>query len=200
MQEYSITPEFNADIEILEAKVKALNIQSETDNIAASQLLAEIDSTLKSVTGRRDAVIEHYEEMIADTRSEYKPFVSSLTSLRDTVKNEMLSYKERAKMKIQEIRQSIENGTIERKELFVSEDGKIINESALSIRTTDGLSSIRKYYHIEVTDFSKIPDNYKIFDKKKVLADLKKGVKNIPGIIATQKNAMQIRSKSTKAA
>lgn len=200
MQEYSITPEFNADIEILEAKVKALNIQSETDNIAASQLLAEIDSTLKSVTGRRDAVIEHYEEMIADTRSEYKPFVSSLTSLRDTVKNEMLSYKERAKMKIQEIRQGIENGSIERKELFVSEDGKIINESALSIRTTDGLSSIRKYYVIEVTDFSQIPDNYKIFDKKKVLADLKKGVKNIPGIIATQKNAMQIRSKSTKAA
>lgn len=200
MQEYSITPEFNADIEILEAKVKALNIQSETDNIAASQLLAEIDSTLKSVTGRRDAVIEHYEEMIADTRSEYKPFVSSLTSLRDTVKNEMLSYKERAKMKIQEIRQGIENGTIERKELFVSEDGKIINESALSIRTSEGLSSVYKYYVIEVTDFSQIPDNYKIFDKKKVLADLKKGVKNIPGIIATQKNAMQIRSKSTKAA
>lgn len=193
--EYDINPEYSIDIGILQQKVQSLRIQSETDNIHASELLGEIDNLLQSVASRRDGIIEIYEQRIAETRQEYQPDIKTLETLKRSVKDMMLEYKRRAKEKIQQVRQDMDSGKIERSEVYLDESGKIINETALSIRTGEGLSSHRKYFKVTVTDFSKIPDSYKSFDRKAVLKDARKGVKDIPGILIEEKEAIQYRTK-----
>lgn len=193
--EYDINPEYSIDIGLLQQKVASLNIASETDNIRASELLGEIDNLLQSVASRRDGIIEIYEQRIAETRQEFQPDIKTLENLKRSVKDMMLEYKRRAKEKIQQIRQDIAAGKIERSEVFLDGNGKIINETALSIRTGEGLSSHRTYYKITVTDFSKVPDSYKSFDKKALLKDARKGVKEIPGILIEEKEAIQYRTK-----
>jgi len=197
---YNLTPDYNVDLDLLKAKVAALRIESEADNIEASRLLGEIDNALEDITGTRDGVIAEYEKRIADTKTEYAPFISTLCDFKKTVKNEMLSYRERAKMEISRIKDEINNGTIEKHEIFVDENGKIVNKSALSIRTGEGLSSVCKHYNVVITDFTKIPDAYKKFDKQKAIEDAKKGIKQIPGIEIIEKVAMRYRGKSTNAA
>lgn len=197
---YNLTPDHNIDLDLLKAKVASLRIESETDNIEASRLLGEIDNAIEDITGSRDNVISEYEKRIEDTKNEYAPYISALVEFKKTVKNEMLAYRERAKIELNRIHDEINSGSIERHDIYVDENGKIINKSALSIRTGEGLSSVRKHYNVVITDFTMIPDAYKKFDKKKAIEDAKKGIKNIPGIEIIEKEAIQYRGKSTKAA
>jgi hypothetical protein len=192
---HNLNPEFNIDIELIQAKTASLNISSETDNIEASRLLGEIDNLLEEITGRRDGIIEEYEKRIEETKAEFSPYVKQLLELKQTVKDKMLYYRELARLKVQEIKNRMQDGRIERSEVFLDDKGKIINESALSIRTENGLSSVRTYYKITVTDFSLVPDAFKTFDKKTALAAVKKGTKEIPGIEIIEKPAMQYRPK-----
>lgn len=193
--ELNFNPESNVDIELLRMKVKALTIKDEPGNIAASQLLGEIDNALDELTGRRDDIIRSLNDRIAEVNSEYAPYVRQLRDLKDTVKAEMLSYRERAKLELRKLRQGIADGTIERSELWLDDKGKLLNESALSIRTGQGLSSVRKYYTITITDLALIPDDYKVVDKKALREAAKKGIKNIPGVNIVEKEAVQYRGK-----
>lgn len=183
----------NIDLDLLKAEVSALNIRDKEDNIKASKLLGRIKATIEEVSGRRDAVISEYEQRIADTRSDYQPLLSELESLKATVKTEMLSYRERAKVMLNQIKSDLASGKIERSDVYLDENGKFLNESALSIRTNEGLSSVRKYYKITVNDISQIPDDYKIIDKKALRAAARKGIKNIPGVVIEEKEAIQMR-------
>lgn len=191
----NLDPEFNIDIELIQAKAASLKITSEADTVEASRLLGEIDKLLEDVTGRRDGIIEEYEKRIEETEAEYTPLIKQLLELKQTVKDKMLYYRELAKLKMQEMQRKMQDGKIERSQIFLDENGKIINETALSIRTENGLSSVRTYYSIIVTDFSKVPDAYKTFNKKAALAAAKNGTKEIPGIQIVEKSAMQYRPK-----
>lgn len=191
--ELNINPEFNLDIDLLKSEVDSLRIKSESDNIHASRLLGKIDNLLDDVTGRRDGIIDEYEQRIEDTKSEYSPYIKSLKALKDTVKTEMLSYKKRAREIIQNIQADIASGKIERKQTYIGTDGKIVGESALSIRTGEGLSSVREYYTVRVTDLSKVPIDYIKADKNLLMAAAKKGIKNIPGVEIKENEAMQYR-------
>lgn len=196
-----LNPELNLniDLEVLKARVKALRIKDESDNIEASRLLGELNNTLAEVNDSEQRKIEFYEAQIVDTKAAIKPVKTEIETLIDAVKLEMLSYRERAKMMIDEIKSDIANGKCEKYDMYMDENGKLISRSALSIRTPEGLSSTRKYFVFQVDDFSKLPDAYKLVDRKKILKDLKKGI-TIPGVKHEQKEAMQYRGKKAKAA
>lgn len=188
-----IDPEYNIDIDLLEKRVRGLNVKSEADKIEASRLLGEIDKLLRDVTSRRNGIIDEYEQRIEDTKADYKPVIDSLKTLKQTVKDNILLYNEIAKMKIAEIHAGMANGTVERSEVYYDPDtGKIVNESALTIRTDKGLSSAKTYYTLKVTDFTKVPDEYKKFDKKLAMEQIRQG-KTISGIEVTEKPVIQHR-------
>jgi hypothetical protein len=202
---YNLTPEnsgnnINIDLDLLKAKVSALCIKSEDDNFNASRLLGEIDNALEEITGTRDSIIGEYEKRIADTKAEYLPYILRLQEFKKTVKAEMLSYRERARMEIKSIHDDINSGKIERHEIFVDENGKMVNKNAVSIRTGEGLSTVRTHIKIVVTDLARVPDTYKKIDMKRAMDDVKKGIKDIPGIEIIEKPVMQYRGRSTNAA
>ncbi len=196
-----LNPELNLniDLEVLKARVKALRIKDESDNIEASRLLGELNNTLAEVEDSEQRKIDYFESQILETKAAIKPVKTEIESLIDAVKLEMLTYRERAKMMINEIKTDIANGTCEKYDMYMDSNGKLISKSALSIRTPEGLSSTRKYFVFSVDDFAKLPDAYKLIDRKKILKDLKKGI-TIPGVKHEQKEAMQYRGNKAKAA
>lgn len=198
--ELNLDPKYDSiEIEILQSEVKSLVIKTDEDNIRASELLGKIDNKLTAVIGIRNGIIEEYEQRIIDTKSDYAPVIKWLNELKSQVKNEMLSYKERARLMINQIQDDIAAGNVEKYEIYVDESGHMINKTALSIRTPEGLSSPRKYYKFTVTDFSLLPDAFKIANKKLILDTIKKGTKDIPGVIIEEKDAIQYRGKAKAA-
>lgn len=197
---HEINPEYNIDIGLLRSKLDALQIGNESDLANASELLGAIDNLLYEITGRRDLDIDALQKMIDECREHYRPWIKELDAMKSEVKNRMLEYKRRAKAMIAKVREDIANGKVERSEMFLDENGRLLNESAMSIRTGEGLHSERVYYEIVVDDLSKVPDFLKTFNKKAALQYVKAGNKNVPGLIINEKRAIQYRGAGKRVA
>ncbi len=185
--------EHNVDIELLRAKVNGLSISSDTDNIAASRLLAEIHAALKNVERTRD---EKVEEVMAEAA----PDIHDLRELKKLVKSKMDEYRLLAQAKIAEIKANIAAGTMtggtEPGNVYFDKDGNAHGWTGLSdtIRTESGTYSRRRLKQVKVIDFSAVPDEYKKPDMKAIRAALAKGIIEIPGIKATESETTQIRT------
>lgn len=187
--------EHNVDIELLRAKVNGLSISSDTDNIAASRLLAEIHAALKNVERTRDIRIEETTEEI---KAEHAPDIHDLREMKKLVKSKMDEYRLLAQAKIAEIKAGIAAGTMaggtEPGNTYLDAQGRIVGLVPDSIRTESGTYSRRRLKQVKVIDFSAVPDEYKKPDMKAIRAALAKGIIEIPGIKATESETTQIRT------
>lgn len=183
--------EHNIDIELLRAKVNGLSISSDTDNIAATRLLAEIHAALKNVERTRD-------EKIEEVMAEHAPDIHDLRELKKLVKSKMDEYRLLAQAKIAEIKAGIAAGTMaggtEPGNTYLDAQGRIVGLVPDSIRTESGTYSRRRLKQVKVVDFSAVPDEYKKPDMKAIRAALAKGILEIPGIKATESETTQIRT------
>lgn len=166
-----------------------MRIASREDNIQASRLLGEIDNLIDSITERREAIIE-------DVRQTYADYLQPLEKLKHEVKDRMLEYKQSAKRTIEEIKQGIASGKIERSEIYLDDNGRIINEAALTIRTEEGLSSVRNHIIVTIDDITAVPDEFKQVVTKKLREAYRSGRKNIKGVTFTEKPVIQYRGKN----
>lgn len=70
----------------------------------------------------------------------------------------------------------------------------VVTAAPTVTRTETGSGHMRMVWEIEVIDAAQVPDKYKVVDEKLIRADVKAGIREIPGVKIFEKPVMAIRT------
>jgi hypothetical protein len=205
----SIRPELNSGVLALAAETaeilgwaKGVTIGSQEQNANATENLVFIQGLQRSLEDLRKEYTVPLNDYLKEFNAQFKVFSTPLQEATDVIKGKMIAYKQAEDRK----RAEQEELNRQREALQVQEmkvHGELTTDVApvevqaaapSMVRTNAGSAVGGKKWTWTVTDFSKIPDDYKITADQIILKAVQAG-KVIPGIEAKQEDTISVRAR-----
>lgn len=208
------------DVLSLESKVKSLKIVDEETRKHASFLLTAVNDAIKGAEAKRKTFVDPLNATVKRINAEFKLITDPLTNLKSIINNEQIrdyneqekarkEAEEKARKEAEEKQRKLDarlNKTKndEHKELLELEKANVdanlndkLEEAKSSVQrsvfTGVGTTTIKKIWTYEVTDLSKVPEEYKMLNETKVGQVVRAGVREIPGIRIYEKPSVSSR-------
>jgi hypothetical protein len=149
---------------------------------AATFLTEQVKPHRKNFEAYRDEFVKPLNQIIKETRAEFAPALKMLDDTERHIKSELKRYKEEA----------------ERKHVEMLTDAQTPEEVAAAVDVLAdkhaGISE-RVVWRWEVTDESKIPDEYWVLDEARLNREVraKKGDLGVPGVQPVQDKTLVVR-------
>lgn len=174
---------------------KAIDLKVENDqqNEIAVSMGTTAKQLYKKVEAQKNELIKEPEEYVKGIRSFAKIFTEKLLQIESTLKQKITSYRVIQEQKRREASLEAKKET-DRLQAKLTEEAAekgieapkildpILPKEAPVIRTETGSASGRKTWTFELIDLSKVPEEYKILDEKKVRDAVRAGIRQIEGI------------------
>ena len=185
-------------------------VETEIDVGIASEFLKGIKDTENKIEAKRLEFTGPLNQSLKAINTTFKNLKEPLAKAKRTVSDKILSWRkiEAAKVrKAEEEARKIEEEKIRKiqetceSEIDVKDKQEMIEEimeeeePEVIIKkpeTTIGNTQARKIWTFEVTDFAKVPDKYKMINQVEVMADIRAGERDIPGIKIYQKEILSV--------
>jgi TPP-dependent 2-oxoacid decarboxylase len=155
-----------------------------TDNASmagAVSLLSDLNRALTKVTEEKEKVTKPLNEALKAERNRWKPIETELTDAINNVREKMSVYQteetKRARAAEEKIASRIAPGKGNLSVETAVKKIDAIERPEDAIATDAGLVKFRTIQTLLITDEKLIPRHYLVVDEKKLLDDLKKGVK-----------------------
>lgn len=191
------------DLSIKEAEEIAV-VDDQTHKLAISKA-GELKKLVKAFEERRKEVIGPADTFVREVNKFCKIIKDRAQAALSVYNQKVSTYsaKLEAERREREAKQKSEAEALQRKLDEEAEKGgyeapKVeiapIKQETVT-RTEDGISAhTRKVWAFEVEDFSKVPDGYKMIDERKINADIRAGILEIPGLRIFQKETTIFRT------
>jgi len=194
------------EVDHLTRQVSAFKITDEKSRVKSTELLTLVKNKFKEVEKKKDSIVKPIKDSVKLIEKEFKLILDPLENLesiikaeirRDYIAREEEARKARLKAEAEEQRKlnskklqdqlnsdnELQRALAQNKIEQIKQDTIIKAPEAIrAILTGTGTASIRKIKKYEVTDFSKLPDEYKMIDAGKITAAIRSGKLEIPGL------------------
>lgn len=190
-----------------EQAAKILEVNNDKDDQTANEIFLKVKKFIKDADAERSEFKEPFLKMGQTIDGTYKPFLTRFKAAADVIEVKILAWREKkrkilaeaeAKAKTEfDAKLIAEQKKVEKNPLL---DAEYIPPSVryipdTSVRTESGSSSERKNWTYEITDFSTLPDNFKIENSRIISEAIRNGERNIPGLRIYQEISLSGRVK-----
>lgn len=172
-----------------EKKTKLVVINNQDDYNKASDFVKDIAVAYKKIEQKRKFFVDPYRQVVNEINSIFKEKTNNLEILKEDVKKVMLSWYQKEKERIRKEQQKIEEQNAKKIEKAKEKNKPmppVLKHAPAEIeKTSKGVKSfatVKQLPKWEVVDFSKLKDEYKTTDKKKIDKLVKAGLREIEGL------------------
>lgn len=190
-----------------EQAAKVLEVNNDQDDQQANEIFLKVKKFVKDSNAEREKFKAPFFQMGKTIDGTYKPFLDRFKAAADAIEVKILAWRKKkreiiaeqdrknqaefeAKRKAEEEKVA-KNPLLEQK--YIPPPVQFIQEN--SVRTDSGSSTERKFWTYEVTDFSKLPDSFKIENPKAINEVIRGGERNIPGLRIFQEITLSGRTR-----
>jgi hypothetical protein len=190
-----------------EQAAKVLEVNNDQDDQTANEIFLKVKKFVKDSDAERSEFKEPFLKMGKTIDGTYKPFLDRFKSAADVIEQKILQWRAKkrqilaeaeakakaefeAKLKAEE-KKIAKNPLLEQE--YIPPPVQYIPET--SVRTESGSSTERKVWTYEVTDFSKLHDQFKTENSKVINDAIRAGERNIPGLRIYQEVSLSGRTK-----
>jgi hypothetical protein len=190
----------------IQVKLDALTIKTDADEklcIETGVIIARIEKALEE---ERKKYVDPLNKQVKTINTFFKGYTDKLSEFKETARKKISDYrseKERkrleeqkrldailAKQREEELKQAAATGTT------APAIGLSVPVAPLAntVKSDTGSASGRSVWKWSVEDYSKIPDEYYILDEKLINANVKGGMRSIPGIKIYEEKEVSFRT------
>jgi len=184
------TQELMNKAEIIVSEAKEIVVQDKDSLTAAVDFLGKIAVAKKEVDSRRRFFVDPLNQQVKSINDLFRGYSDPLGQADRIVRNKVLIYQaEEAKRVAEEQRKATEEAKAQAEEAskhpteeFIPIPINIVEEPEKTVRAGAGSATTRQVWTFTIVDPSKVPNEYKVIDEKKIAAVVKAGIRNIPGV------------------
>ena len=176
-------------------------------NEEAVVLAGQSKSMFRTIEKKRKEVIGPASEFVAHVNQLVKPLTGILTGIENGLKQRITRYaqeQERERLERQrkaneeaaKLQAEIDKAAKDANEQSVVVVSPVVVEQPKVTRTASGSASLRTTWTFKVTDFALLPDKFKQVDKVAINAEVKAGIREIPGVRIFEEQSTTIRAAS----
>lgn len=174
-------------------KADALTITDNKTDIQAVEMIGQAAAMVKAIENKRKEIVKAPNEFVKAVNQFARPYTDGLASVKSKLDQKHIKFKQQEEKKRLE-QQRIANEAAQRLQAEINAAAAAVDETPTVVvqpvvleqervtRTQSGSISIRSVWAAEVTDFAALPDKYKKVDMVSINADVKAGLRNIPGV------------------
>ena len=225
---------YQTDLDDLVEKALALHVIDEASDQSAVMLGTSAQGLKKKIEKRCDYIVDEPNSFVTTVRNLKNGFTKSLATMMDNLgrkrdafiaveKRRKEALRLQAEKEIQELQEKTEREEQERREAEAKEKNvpvgdipkqevffpkPVVEQPKTTVRSSSGSGTgyQKKQLYIEVTDFSKIDDKYKVLvdsgavdtterPRGSIKDDFKAGIREFSGLIVEEREKSQFRSK-----
>jgi len=199
------------DYQELVLQVEGLQINSHDDYESAVTFLAAIKQRLKRLEDRRKELLQPFNSAVKDANNKFKvlsePYSKLEVSLRMVLNDYIRREEKKAQIKADEERRRREEEearkakasaeSAKNKEVVEQPEEALppvkVEQPDLSVRTGAGYGHTKKRWQFEVVDIEKVPKQFLDVNSPAVNAEIRGGIREIPGLRIYQSSEIAIR-------
>jgi len=184
------TQELMDKAQVIVREAKEIIVQDKDSLTAAVDFLGKIAIAKKEVDSRRRFFTDPLNQQVKNINDLFRGYSDPLGQADKIVRNKVLVYQaEEAKRVAEEQQRALEEAKAQAEEAskypaeeFVPIPISMVEEPEKTVRAGAGSATTRQVWAFKIVDPSKVPDEYKAIDEKKIAAVVKAGIRNIPGV------------------
>jgi hypothetical protein len=174
------TQELMTKAELIMREAKEMVVRDKASLTTAIDFLGRIATAKKEVDSRRRFFVDPLNQQVKNINDLFRSYSAPLVEADRIVRNKVLAYQaEEARRVAEQQQKALEEASKHASEEFVP---IIVEEPEKTVRSGAGSATTRRVWTFKIVDPSKVPDEYKVIDEKKIAAVVKAGVRNIPGV------------------
>ena len=203
------------EVDSMSERAENFAVANATDYEAGAEFLKTIKSLSNDVEAQRKKITQPLDQAKKQVMDLFRPLSTALSSAESTIKRRLVAWQsEQDRIAREERRKAEERSRRERERLEkqaqdAEEKGRteradilrdraastVVVSAAPETPKVSGLST-RSVWKFEVVDASKVPDEYKVVDEKKVGGVVRalKGDANIPGVRIWEEQTLAART------
>lgn len=198
---------YENSVQDMKTKAASHLVTDDTSNLTACEMAGQTAAMIKQIEKHRKSIVEAPNNFVKSVNLFAKPFTSALEDIGRTLNHKITIYAQEqnrkrleAQKKAQEeaarLQAEIDKAAAAANELPTMIVAPVIAEVPAVTRTASGSASLRTTWSFVVTDFSLVPDKYKEINRPAINAEIRAGIREIPGIRIYEESKIQIRSAS----
>jgi len=179
------TQELMTKAEVIVREAKEMVVQDKDSLTAAVDFLGKVATAKKEVDSRRRFFTDPLNQQVKSINDLFRNYSDPLEKADKIVRNKVLIYQaEEAKRVAEEQRKVAEKARTQAEKAgeFAPIPINIVEELEKTVRAGAGSATTRQVWTFKIVDPSKVPDEYKVIDEKKIAAVVKAGIRSIPGV------------------
>lgn len=172
---------------VSEAKTYTVTTPEEVDQ--ASLFLKKVTDTLRAVETKRLSFTAPLNQSLKEINSTFKQISAPLEEAKSHISKLIIDWRREEQARIvkeEERRRHIQDAH--------AEQGHNVNDPVTMARpdNTIGNASTRKIWRFKITDFSKVPDEFKTINQVAVNMEIRNGKRAIPGLEIYQEETLAV--------
>jgi hypothetical protein len=199
---------YEAEVKAMKATADDFKIIDAETGTKAVEMAGQAKAMKKMIEATRKDIIADASAFVTAVNQFAKPYTAALDGIATVLERKITAHtqeqnrlrlvqqqkiaEEAKKLNDKISKQALKAGVEAPQPMFIP----VVDSAPEIIRTAAGSASLRTTWAFEVTDFSQVPDEYKVIDTAAVKNAMSAGIRNIPGIRIFQEVKTQIRSAS----
>jgi len=176
------TQELMSKAEVIVREAKEMAVQDKGSLTAAVDFLGKIATAKKEVDSRRRFFVDPLNQQVKSINDLFRGYSDPLGEADKIVRSKVLVYQTEEARRVAEEQQKVLEEAKAQAEEFAPIPISIVEEPEKTVRAGAGSATTRQVWTFRIVDPSKVPNEYKVIDEKKIAAVVKAGVRHIPGV------------------
>jgi hypothetical protein len=180
-------------------QVEAQQIETQTDVDSANIILKAIAKQMSIIEAKRKTFTQPLNQSLREINSTFKELTEPLKKAKGILSGKVMDWRDKEQKRIRMEQERIAKEEERRRKIQEAHKKKghevsepIVMAKPQELKETDS-TNIRKVWKFEIIDAIKIPRRYLIVDESFIRAEIRNGVREIPGVRIYQEEIMVIK-------
>lgn len=196
---------YKVSVAVMDQKAAALDIIDDATNQTAVEMAGQSAAMFKKIEDKRKEIVKEPNEFIKAVNAFAKQYTERLDDIKRLLGFKITRYdQEQTRSRLEAQRKANEEAKRLQDEIDAAAKANnetpavvvapVVFETPKITRTSAGSASQKTTWTFEVKDFAALPDKFKQVDRVAINAEVKAGIRQIPGVRIYQEQKTQIRS------
>lgn len=184
---------YDGQLDELVTRAAAVKITTEETNTTAVEMATQANNLAKKLEAARKAIVEKPTKFSSAVNAMVKPYTVKLEKVVSDLKAEMKRYRAYQELEQAKAAQAAEALRVEEQKKIDAEaaafgvEAPQVEAVAVAappkvVHTSCGSAGTRKEWTFEITDVALVPREFMLVDEKAIRAQVKAGIRQIPGV------------------
>jgi hypothetical protein len=196
---------FRSGVSAMQREASEIVVADAATEARCSEMTAQAKTLAKQIIAQQDEIIGDAQRFVKSVQGFTLPFRKDLEAIEGQLKRKLGDYAYRKEMDRRKAEVAAQKATAEAQRKIDREAKKagiepvqlpapVLPQETAPTRTESGTTSYVPVWDFEVEDVSMVPAKYIVVDRASVLAAIKAGVRDIPGLKIVEKLNVRTRT------